>query len=158
MSIVSASWTEAPGPNLSINCPNCEKMGVPAASYDHKEQLVLFFVLPIFWNTVTYIRCGACDAKLRSQLSCEELVRLQPSAEHLTQFLVPNISIVYITLAIVSMTLFCVPVLGFVLSLITFLLTRNISGWPKTMATVAMILTSIVHAVFLMIALTSNIK
>lgn len=140
-----ARWVETPGPSLSINCPRCGEQAVTGRSYERLETLLLFGVVPVAKFKNTFVQCRGCKAKLTSRLNIGELTKYQGAG--ISQFLSDDVSFVFKFLAIVSLLLFFAPIVGLVLAAITFVGTFKSRTWPRTLALVSLILSSIVNAV-----------
>lgn len=130
------------GPDLKINCPKCGALDTSAASYELRDQLKLLFVIPLFKLTNTYVSCAACGTALTSRLSIDELRTHSPS--DISHFLSYEISLVVKFLAILSLLLLIAPLVGFVLAILTVVLSRKSGGWPRTIGIVALLLSGIV--------------
>ncbi len=133
---------QTPGPDLEINCPKCGTSNSPAISFEFRDRLILYYVIPLFAVTNTFVKCTACGATLRSQLSIHEL-RTHSSSD-ISQFLSYEISIVIKLLAILSLLLFIAPGMGLVLAIITVILSAKSGGWPRTVGIVALFLSGLV--------------
>ena len=132
---------QTPGPELKINCPQCGASETPATSYELRDQLKLLCVIP-FTLTNTYVSCSACSAALTSRLSIDELRTHSPS--DISHFPSYEISFVVKFLAILSLLLSIAPLVGFVLAILTVVLSRESGGWPRTIGIIALVLSGMV--------------
>jgi hypothetical protein len=140
--LITTRSQKIPGPELEINCPKCGASRTSAASYEQRDALSLFFIIPLFTVTNTFVKCAACGAKLTSRLSIDEL---QPhSAAEVSPYLSHEVSFVVKFLAIASILLFIAPIVGLVLAVLTVILSLRSGGWPRTLGIVALVLSGFV--------------
>jgi len=144
--LISVQSQENPGPELQIDCPKCGATSIHSTSYEQRDRLFLFFSIPTFGVTNTFVICGTCRTKLTSRLSIEELQ--QHSGIYSSHFLSYEIPFVVKFLVIASILLFIAPFVGLVLAIITVILTRDLEGWPRTLGIVALVLSCIFTIAF----------
>jgi hypothetical protein len=140
--LITTRSQQTPGPELEIDCPKCGTSNTSAASYEQRDYLSLFYFIPLFSVANTFVKCGTCDARLTSRLSIEELQ--QHSTSDVSQYLSYEISFVVKFLAIASILLAIVPIVGLVLAILTVSLSLKSGGWPKTVGIIALVLSGIV--------------
>jgi len=131
----------SPGPTVTIHCPVCNARDVSAESYEQLEHLRLFYVIPLLKIRNTFVRCSACAAESIAEIGIEEIG--SRSADELVCFLAGRVSLVSRFLAIVSILLFWVPLVGLALSVCALLANRRTIGWPKAVSIVATVLAAI---------------
>ena len=133
---------ETPGPTVEINCPACQATSVSAESKLRVERLEVFYFLPVFQSRQTFVCCSACNKSLLSSVSIEEMERL--SADELSAHLVTHVSFVHKFVAVLSLVLCILPVIGFGLGLIGVALNWRTVGWPKTLSCVGAVIGGLV--------------
>ena len=138
----TAQYERRPGPSVRIDCGKCGGTDVAGKAYDQSETLRLLGVVPILKIRNTFVTCGVCGAQLRSRLSCQELVNLEGA--DLRPFISYEVSFVVKFLAVVSILLCVVPLLGLLLALTTVCCTLKVRGWPKTLGFIALIVSSLI--------------
>jgi hypothetical protein len=140
--LITAQSQQTPGPELEIACPKCNAPKTSATSYEQRDRLSLFYLVPLFAITNTFVECASCNAKLTSRLSVHELD--QHSGSDISQFLSFEMSFVVKFLALTSMLLFFAPIIGLVLAIFTVVLSSKSGGWPRALGLVALVLSGIV--------------
>jgi len=138
------------GPSVSINCPRCGEQGVAGQSWEWLETLRLLGLIPLLKVRNTFVQCGRCNATLTSTLGIDDLEKYQSAG--VSQFLSDEVSFVYKFLAVVSLFLFYMPIVGLVLAAITVSGTYKSHTWPRTLGIISVVLSSMV-TVFLVIGL-----
>ena len=140
------------GPTVSINCPLCKAASVPAESFEQIERLELFFVIPLFRLRNTFVRCTACGRQLIATVTTEEIANY--SAEALSHYLVGRVSLVGKFLALASVVLCWVPIVGLVLGIVGILVNLRTVGWPRTLSWIGTGLSALLTmAAFVMMAM-----
>jgi ribosomal protein S27E len=150
---LTTSSEKVPGPDLKIDCPKCNQSEVPARSFEQRDRLFLFFVIPLFRMSNTFVTCSACGTKLHSQLSISELEQHREFGA--AQFVSYEISIVIKCLAVLALAFCLFPLLGLLLSVPAVIATRNVTGWMRKSAIIALVVSSIV-TVLILIALAMD--
>ena len=102
------------GPTIRIHCPGCGERDTPADTFEVVERIKLYLI-PLPTQRERQVICRWCGAAWVTHLQLEELATL--SADELITYLVPRVSIVVYFLAIASVLLFCMPVVGLVLGI-----------------------------------------
>ncbi|HJT30732.1 MAG TPA: hypothetical protein VJ783_01610 [Pirellulales bacterium] len=146
--LLVAKTRKEPGPALTIRCPKCGADDVAAVAYRQVDDLCAFYFLKLFTIRNTFVECSACRAKLRSSIDLEELAEYRH--EELDQFLSHDVSFVVKFLALASLVLCIIPIVGAVLGLIAVLLTLNSSGWTRIVSRVALVLSTISTSLFVL--------
>lgn len=145
---------ETPGPAIPIQCPKCGVETAMGFSRERVETLRLLGLIPLLKLRNTFVDCGECEAKLRSRLGIEELAKYQGAP--ISQFLSYDVSFVFKFLAITSLILSLVPMVGLGLAVLTLLGTFRTRGWPRTLGIVSLIVSAIVSGGFAFILLTAH--
>lgn len=126
------------GPEIEIDCPACGAQRTLATSQRVTEKLRLLHFIPLLTMRHNYVWCKACQKKLVSSLDVEELAHRSPT--DISAHLSGDVSLVAKFMAIVGVVLFIVPIVGVLLALIAFLLSRNSPGWVRTTSIVGLVL------------------
>jgi hypothetical protein len=146
--LLTVKRKETPGPSICINCPRCGEQGIAGQSFEWLETLRLLGLIPLLKARSTFVQCSGCKTMLTSMLDIGELAKYQSTG--VSQFLSDEVSFVYKFLAIVSLFLFYMPIVGLVLAGITVLGTFRSHTWPRTVGIISLVLSSIL-TVFLVI-------
>ena len=144
--LIVAKSRKEPGEVVAIDCPRCGAASVAAVPYRQIDDLCAFYFLPLFTIRSTFVECTACRTKLRSSIDLDEM--LQYTHGELNQFLSHDTSFVVKFLAIASLVLCLAPPVGFVLSLLTVLLTLKTPGWPRTLGRVSLVISGLLTVAF----------
>lgn len=131
----TSNTQQIPGPSFPINCRACGREGVAARSFESEERMKLYAVVPVPTQRERHVVCTACGADRLTDLSWDELTILSPDVAE--RHIFERVSFVAKFLAIVSLVLFPLPVLGLVLGLVTLVLCRRTRGWPFRVALIA---------------------
>jgi hypothetical protein len=105
-------------------------------------------------HRTTWVKCLACNTSLFSRRSAGELAGF--SAEQLSGIIVDRISLINRFLAIVALAMSLLPVLGFVLSLVSLAVNWPQSGWIKRVGWISLCISSVVMIIFVVAALNSR--
>jgi hypothetical protein len=143
--LITSSSTKTPGPTLSINCPACQSTAVPADSMQQVDRLDLFYLLPFFQLRNTFVTCSACKKQLISSIGINEMADL--NAADLSDHLVNHVSFINKFVAILSLLLFWIPIVGVGLGLLAIALNWKTTGWTKTVSFVGAGLAALVLTV-----------
>ena len=138
---------QTPGPSVQIDCGKCGNSGTVGRAYDQVETFKLLHLIPVLRLRNTFVTCESCGAQLRSRLTCLELLNRQ--GDDLREFISYEVSFVVKFMAVISILLCVIPVLGLVLSLITVCLTVRSRGWPWILGTIALVVSSVTTVVSL---------
>jgi hypothetical protein len=129
--LVSSNTVTKKGPTFRFNCPACETP-VSGEVLETVERGKLYFVIPVFKSTSTWITCPNCNTQLYLSLSLDRLVQQPPEA--IGMFILYRASIAARILALLSCLLFWVPGVGIAMAASALYLARGTKGWPKTAA------------------------
>ena len=135
------------GPEITIDCPACGAQRATASSERVTEKLRLLHFIPLLTMTHTFVYCQSCRTKLVSSLDIDELSHRSPA--DISAHLAGNVSFVAKFLAIGSVALFIAPIVGFLLGLIGYLLSRKSATWVRKTSIVGMVLGGLVTALVL---------
>jgi hypothetical protein len=149
--LLVAKSRKEPGPQLVIRCPKCGAEGANAIAYRQVDDLCAFYFLKLFTLRNTYVECSRCRAKLRSSVDLDEFERYRHG--ELDQFLSHDVSFVVKFLAVASLLLCIAPGVGAILALITVLLTLKSAGWTRTLARVALVISTVITGLVIVAAL-----
>lgn len=130
------------GPHVRIDCSRCGEIEVTARSYEQTETLKAYHVLPVLKLTNTFVVCESCGAEYISRLARRDLEDYRET--NVTALVFLYISFAVRFLAIISLALCVLPLIGFVLALITVLSTRKVRGWPRILGLAALAVSSVV--------------
>lgn len=131
------------GPQVQLDCPQCGVTGGLASSQEEKETFRVIGIR-LYTHRNTYITCLTCQTKFITRLRLSELESINDLASHITK----NISLVAKTLALVSLLIFCLPVLGLVLALIAFLIAPKTPNWVRSLAKFSMVISVIANLIW----------
>jgi hypothetical protein len=135
--VVSSKTTTVTGPTLPFNCPDCNAQGVSGQVKEAVSSGKLYFVIPVFKSTTTWITCPACNAQLNLKLPLARLLEQPP--ESITLFIRHRAPMPAKILALLGALLFWVPALGAVLAAVALYLARGTKGWPPKIAKISLV-------------------
>ena len=136
--------SRTPGPQFPINCRACGRDGVPARSFESEERMRLYAVIPLPTQRERHVVCTACGANRLTDLTWDELTALRPDAAE--RHIFERVSFVVKFLAVVSLVLFTVPIVGLVLGIITTVMSRRTRGWPYRLGLISLALGGLLWA------------
>lgn len=137
---------ERPAGTVPIHCPVCRGNNVVGQIIESHEKLVQFGVIPVAANTTWWVLCPQCHTRLFSKLPASQLTG--KTADQLAGIVYKRVSLVAKFLAIVSVALAWLPILGIVMGLIALFANRKSPGWPKTVSKVGFFGSLFFHALF----------
>ena len=140
--LITSKTQKIPGPSVQINCPACHADNVQAESLKQVDQLGLFYIIPLFRLTNTFVTCTACRREMMSAVSIDEIENISPL--DLSSHLSVRVSFVSKAVAVLSILLFFMPIVGLILGVLSILLNLRTVGWPKTLSYVSTVLAAIV--------------
>lgn len=136
-----------PGPLVHFQCPKCHGTLRTGTAYELHDKFVALHFLPLWSTRATYVECAYCRTTLNSVLGVEELAVLGDT--DVTPYLSYEASFVFKFLAIVSLLLVWMPLVGTVMALITLAGTFRVPGWPRTLARVCTVLSVLLFAAYI---------
>ena len=126
-----------PGDDIAFNCPRCGVNDGRARIVEYYDESKLFLWIPFDcgpWNRINYharfstITCKSCRRKRRIPVGLYEIARLKP--ERLTQYFDEAVTIPIKLCIIISIVLFIVPFVSWLIALVGVLGTRRSTpGW-----------------------------
>jgi hypothetical protein len=150
--LVTSKTKRIPGPDTLLNCHACGP-DLPANTYQLEEKMGVFFI-PLITQRRTYVECSECGAAWLTRLPLAELG--QYSAEELTPHLKKPVSFVVKFIALASLLLFWVPLVGFALSVIGLLASYWTGGWPKRVSLIALVLAFLISVLFVILLINGK--
>jgi hypothetical protein len=135
--VVSSKTTTVTGPTLPFNCPDCSAQGASGQVRESVSTGKLYFFIPVFKSTTTWITCPACNAELNLKLSLARLLEQPP--ESINLFIRHRAPLPAKILALLGALLFWAPGLGAVLAATALYLARGTKGWPAKVAKISLI-------------------
>lgn len=107
---------QVPGPSLKINCPACGQMGIWGSSYDEVYEMRAIFFSVNCREYFSYVKCTNCGENLTSVFPISYLEPLD--ADSLEEFLYFGPNGVCVGLAVASLLLSPLPIVGPALALL----------------------------------------
>jgi hypothetical protein len=120
-----------PRGNLFINCAKCGAQNVAASCYDLRENVNV-----IIRNTTAWVTCSACGTDLYSKFPSDQIIGR--SAEELGGIIIWRVSLVGRFLAILSVCLGILPIVGLAIAVAAIALNWRHRGWPKILSIVGL--------------------
>jgi len=127
-----------PGPNIHLNCGACGVRDTVARIFESEERILVFWI-PMPVQRERHVVCRECGADRISDLPLDELVELEP--EEVESHLRPRVSFIVQSLAVLSVLLFCFPLVGLVLGIVGMVGSRRSRGWAYYVSAVGIVLT-----------------
>lgn len=121
----SVAVDRTPGPELAINCPICKRQDALASSYQEAETVMLFWVMPIMRHRNSIVVCSGCGAKLYSRLNIDKFHESTP--EQIDRSLYPQGGMLVLTLFLISLMIFCIPIVNLVPAIFVPIANRHAS-------------------------------
>ena len=135
--VVSSKTTTETGPTLLFNCPECNAQGVSGQVTQAVSTGKLYFFIPVFKSTTTWITCPVCNAQLNLKLPLARLLQQPP--ESINLFIRHRAPMPAKILALLGALLFWVPLLGALLAATALYLARGTKGWPTKVAKISLV-------------------
>lgn len=151
--LITSRTRKFPGPTVHINCPVCQTENAEAESLKQVDQLGLFYIIPLFRFTNTFVTCTECHKELMSAVSIDEIEKFSP--QDLSSHLSVRVSFVSKAVAVLSMLLFFMPIVGLGLGVLSILLNLRTTGWPKTLSYISTTLAALI-TITLLVLLSLN--
>jgi hypothetical protein len=137
---------KTPGASVQFSCPKCRKVSVGNAR-KFVDTLMLLHLVPVLKLRNTYVVCDTCETKLHTPLELDDLERMQ--GLQIDEFLSYSPSFVFKFLAVTSLLICWVPIVGLIVAAIAVFGTRRFKGWPKTVSIVALVISVVVTTILL---------
>lgn len=125
---------------IKFDCPVCQRSAVSARARDLRQTILLFYVIPIFYQRTTLIDC-TCGTEFVARLKAKEFAALD--AHTAKRFMAVRIPLVLKTLVLGGIVAWLLPLIGTVWMSIAYAWARRYSGWIRTLAWILLLLSFI---------------
>lgn len=140
--LITTKTQKTPGPTVTVNCPLCNATSVSAESFEQMDHLSLFYVIPLFRLRNTFVRCSACGKQLTANITIDEIADY--SADELSYYLAGRVFLISRFLAVASVLLCWVPIVGLVLGICAVVANLRTVGCLRTLSWIGAVLSALV--------------
>jgi hypothetical protein len=128
-----------------FDCPHCHAERVHGTAYDLRETVRAGGHVPVWGWSSHWVRCSNCRTELHAKVASSVLAGEMPaSVSKLVRRYLPFPQRV---LAVSSVVMAWVPVVGVVLGLITVAATFRTRGWPRVVGVIGLTVATLFNAI-----------